>query len=39
MKISLSFPVIFFNKNPGKEWDLKQYLKDNYDKLHNDLDD
>jgi deoxyinosine 3'endonuclease (endonuclease V) len=29
----------FINKNPGKEWDLKKYLKDNYDKLHSDLDD
>ena len=29
----------FINKNPGKEWDLKQYLKDNYDSLHGNLDD
>ena len=29
----------FINKNPGMEWDLKKYLTDNYDILHNDLDD
>ena len=29
----------FINKNPGIEWDLKKYLKDNYDSLHNDLND
>ena len=29
----------FINKNPGEEWDLKQYLKDNYDILHSNLDD
>ena len=27
----------FINKNPGQEWDLKKYLNDNYDSLHNDL--
>ena len=29
----------FINKNPGKEWDLKQYLNENYAALHNDLND
>ena len=29
----------FINKNPGKEWDLKKYLNDNYDILHSDLND
>ena len=29
----------FINKNPGKEWDLKQYLNENYAILHNDLND
>ncbi len=29
----------FINKNPGQEWDLKKYLNDNYDSLHNDLND
>ena len=29
----------FINKNPGKEWDLKKYLNENYEILHNDLDD
>ena len=28
---------IFINKNPGKEWDLKEYLNENYAILHNDL--
>ena len=28
---------IFINKNPGKEWDLKKYLNENYAILHNDL--
>ena len=27
----------FINKNPGKEWDLKEYLNENYAILHNDL--
>ena len=30
---------IFINKNPGKEWDLKEYLNENYAILHNDLND
>ena len=30
---------IFINKNPGKEWDLKKYLNENYAILHNDLND
>ena len=30
---------IFINKNPGKEWDLKEYLNKNYAILHNDLND
>ena len=30
---------IFINKNPGKEWDLKKYLNENYEILHNDLND
>ena len=30
---------IFINKNPGKEWDLKKYLDENYKILHNDLND
>ena len=30
---------IFINKNPGKEWDLKKYLDENYAILHNDLND
>ena len=30
---------IFINKNPGKEWDLKEYLDENYAILHNDLND
>ena len=29
----------FINKNPGKEWDLKEYLNKNYAILHNDLND
>ena len=29
----------FIDKNPGKEWDLKQYLNENYAALHNDLND
>ena len=29
----------FINKNPGKEWDLKQYLNENYAALHNDFND
>ena len=29
----------FINKNPGKEWDLKKYLNENYAILHNDLND
>ena len=29
----------FIIKNPGKEWDLKKYLNDNYASLHNDLND
>ena len=29
----------FINKNPGKEWDLKKYLNENYSILHNDLND
>jgi deoxyinosine 3'endonuclease (endonuclease V) len=29
----------FINKNPGKEWDLKKYLNENYEILHNDLND
>ena len=29
----------FINKNPGKEWDLKEYLNENYAILHNDLND
>ena len=29
----------FINKNPGKEWDLKKYLDENYAILHNDLND
>ena len=29
----------FINKNPGKEWDLRQYLNENYAALHNDLND
>jgi len=29
----------FINKNPGKEWDLKKYLKDNYTFLHENLDE
>ena len=29
----------FINKNPGKEWNLKKYLNDNYSFLHNDLND
>ena len=29
----------FINKNPGKEWDLKEYLNENYEILHNDLND
>ena len=27
----------FINKNPGKEWDLKTYLKENYDNLYSNL--
>jgi len=30
---------IFINKNPGKEWDIKACLKDNYQSLHFNLDD
>lgn len=29
----------FIKKNPGKEWDLKKYLKENYVHLHDNLDD
>ena len=29
----------FINKNPGKEWDIKSYLKEHYDSLHENLDD
>ena len=29
----------FINKNPGKDWDLKKYLDENYAILHNDLND
>ena len=29
----------FINKNPEKDWDLKKFLGDNYDILHNDLND
>lgn len=29
----------FINKNPGKEWDLKKYLEDNYTFLHGNLDE
>ena len=30
---------VFINKNPGKEWDLKDYLKNHYNSLHSNLDD
>ena len=30
---------VFINKNPGKEWDIKGYLKDHYNSLHSNLDD
>ena len=30
---------VFINKNPGKEWDLKGYLKEKYNSLHSNLDD
>ena len=30
---------VFINKNPGKEWDLKGYLKTHYNSLHSNLDD
>ena len=29
----------FINKNPGKEWDLKKYLNENYSILYHDLND
>ena len=29
----------FIKKNPGKEWDLKDYLKNHYDSLHSNLED
>ena len=29
----------FIKKNPGKEWDLKDYLKNHYESLHCNLDD
>ena len=29
----------FIKKNPGKEWDLKDYLKNHYESLHSNLDD
>ena len=30
---------VYINKNPGKEWDLKDYLKNHYNSLHSNLDD
>ena len=29
----------FIKKNPGKEWDLEDYLKNHYDSLHSNLED
>ena len=29
----------FIKKNPGKVWDLKKYLNENYQSIHNDLND
>ena len=29
----------FIGKNPGKEWNLDEYLKEHYDTLHENLDD
>ena len=29
----------FIKKNPGIVWDLKKYLNENYQSMHNDLND
>ena len=35
----IEYYEVYINKNPGKEWDLKGYLKDHYNILHSNLDD